>query len=355
MVRLERPTQEEFDRWFALSVERQAQDRAWVQGSAVDDERARLDAMVPILLPDGMESPNHSFRIARGENGRELGFVWVGVLPDSPKETCVLFDIYVHEECRGHGVAHAMLEATLEAVRAYGTREVQLFVRADNAPARALYADLGFVEIDATAGARDVRMRKELEPDPSVARMQEMTVQHVAVEDLPSAGWILDLGGGGEGMIGRLAGERVVAIDRRRDELEEAPPGPLKITMDARELGFLDGSFSTVTAFFTFLYISGEDHRRVFEEAFRILSPGGRFLIWDAILPPRDDEGKDIVVVPVRVVLPTGKAVSTRYGARWPAEGRDVAHYRVLAGEAGFAVLAERVVGSHFALQLGRP
>jgi len=45
----------------------------------------------------------------------------------------------------------------------------------------------------------------------------------------------LDIGGGGEGVIGQMKGKQVIAIDPNRRELEEAADGPLKIVMDARE------------------------------------------------------------------------------------------------------------------------
>jgi hypothetical protein len=38
--------------------------------------------------------------------------------------------------------------------------------------------------------------------------------QSLTLKPVETPGWILDLGGGGEGVIGRLCGERVVAIDR---------------------------------------------------------------------------------------------------------------------------------------------
>lgn len=64
-----------------------------------------------------------------------------------------------------------------------------------------------------------------------------------------SIGGILDIGGGGEGVIGLCYGEKVVAIDLRKDELEQAPDGPLKIVMDAKELSFLEDSFDAVASF----------------------------------------------------------------------------------------------------------
>jgi exopolyphosphatase/guanosine-5'-triphosphate,3'-diphosphate pyrophosphatase len=66
---------------------------------------------------------------------------------------------------------------------------------------------------------------------------------------------VLDIGGGGEGVIGRLKGRDAVAVDIRKEELEEAVDGPLKIIMDARDLKFLDESFHTATAFFSMMYI----------------------------------------------------------------------------------------------------
>ena len=62
-------------------------------------------------------------------------------------------------------------------------------------------------------------------------------------------GHILDIGGGGDGVIGRLYTNQVVAIDIRQDELDEAPIGFEKIVMDATHLEFNDNSFDHVTSF----------------------------------------------------------------------------------------------------------
>jgi ribosomal protein S18 acetylase RimI-like enzyme/ubiquinone/menaquinone biosynthesis C-methylase UbiE len=352
MLRLDRLTREEFDRWFALSAERQAEDRAWVNDTDPKTERARLDEMIPVLLPNGMDTPNHAFRIARDETGKELGFVWIGVAPGMPADTCLLFDIYVHEAHRGRGLGQTILERMLDSLKADGIRNVVLYVRADNAPARTLYKKLGFVEDEAPAGAKDLQMRKSLGDDTADDRTHTFERQHVAVTGLPASGAILDIGGGGGGIIGLIAGERVIAIDRLKEELEEAPAGPLKIVMDARDLQFLDGTFQTATSFFTLMYIKAEDHRRVFEEVFRVLAPGGRFLIWDAILPPREDDTKDIAIFPVTVTLPGERTISNNYGVHWPSKGRDAAYYQQLAEAAGFEVLSQRVAGEHVFMDL---
>jgi len=89
----------------------------------------------------------------------------------------------------------------------------------------------------------------------------------IDLSNIELKGRILDIGGGGEGVIGQFKGEQVVAIDPNRSELEEAKSTKdLKIVMDAKDLQFLDNTFDTVTAFFTMMYIPIADHKKVFEE-----------------------------------------------------------------------------------------
>ena len=97
-------------------------------------------------------------------------------------------------------------------------------------------------------------------PEISEDRLFFFEEQEVIVSDIDAPGYILDIGGGGRGVIGTLKGEQVIAIDPSRRELEGAPAGPLKIVMDATDLQFLDGAFSAATSFFTLMYIKGSDH-----------------------------------------------------------------------------------------------
>lgn len=90
------------------------------------------------------------------------------------------------------------------------------------------------------------------------ARVYSYEEQAVPVADFSSDGWILDIGGGGEGIIGRLKGSQVVAIDLFAWGMRRTPPGPLKLVMDAADLKFIDGSFGTVTSFFTLMYMNPE-------------------------------------------------------------------------------------------------
>ena len=176
--------------------------------------------------------------------------------------------------------------------------------------------------------------------------------QAVVIDDFDAVGHMLDIGGGGEGVIGQLKGEQVIAVDPSRRELVEAPPGPLKIVMDGRELKFLDGTFQTATAFFTLMYLHEKaDCEGVFHETSRVLGPGGRFLIWDAVIPTCLDPEKEIVAFHLKVELPD-REISTGYGTRWPAEETNLAYYVSIAESAGFAVRSQEDRGAHFMLEL---
>ena len=185
-------------------------------------------------------------------------------------------------------------------------------------------------------------------------RLHTFETERIVVEDFDASGFILDLGGGGEGIIGLLKGSQVVAIDSSKRELEEAAGGPLKIVMDARDLRFLDEAFEVVTSFFTLMYVRPEDHETVFKEAFRVLSTGGRFLIWDVEMPAREEEEKDVVFFPLSVVLPSAR-VGTGYGTRWPRQPLSLARYVELAERMGFDTVERRRTGRAFYLELHRP
>lgn len=94
-------------------------------------------------------------------------------------------------------------------------------------------------------------------------------------------GRILDIGGGGECVIGRVYGPQVVAIDISAQELDEAPNVCEKRVMDARSLEFPDRSFDHVTAFYALLYMDAEGQRRAIAQAARVLKKGGSLCIWD--------------------------------------------------------------------------
>lgn len=94
-------------------------------------------------------------------------------------------------------------------------------------------------------------------------------------------GSILDVGGGGECVIGQIYGRQVIAIDRLQEELDEAPDCCAKRVMDAADLSFPDHSFDNVTFFYSLMYMGNAVQERAIREAWRVLRPGGKLHIWD--------------------------------------------------------------------------
>jgi ubiquinone/menaquinone biosynthesis C-methylase UbiE len=182
--------------------------------------------------------------------------------------------------------------------------------------------------------------------------------QDFTVPDFQAKGYVLDIGGGGEGIIGQMKPTQAIAIDLSKRELEEAPAGPLKIVMDATDLKFLDGSFETATAFFSLMYMRPDIQRKAFAEAHRVLARGGRWLIWDASIPTALESDTRGPVFRFRFHLPGDKVVQTGYGTFWPEKPMDLEYYKRLARDTGFEIARAEPQAGGFqtvALELRKP
>lgn len=165
-------------------------------------------------------------------------------------------------------------------------------------------------------------------------------------------GSILDIGGGGEGIISRHSRDRVIAIDKRRDELEETPDVGLKIVMDGCELGFLDRSFDNVTCFYSLMYMPPEDVTRVVREAYRVLKPNGFLWIWDVTIPPAP--AADAFVVPMKVKVSDSVTLTAGYGVSWDHE-LSLKTVLKVCRKAGFIVEYTGESDRSFSLRLRKP
>jgi len=179
--------------------------------------------------------------------------------------------------------------------------------------------------------------------------------QVIRIEDVFGADdLILDLGGGGEGVIGQLRERQVVAVDKRKDELQECADGPIKVIADACALPFLDESFDAATAFFFLMYVPQGDRRAVLDEAFRVVRPAGVFHVWDATIPPRGDHRQDAFCVFVEARLPD-RTVATGYGVPWADHELSAATVVELGRDAGFRVSDVAGNSSAFHVVFNRP
>jgi SAM-dependent methyltransferase len=174
-------------------------------------------------------------------------------------------------------------------------------------------------------------------------------LQTIKLSPLKTEGLILDIGGGGEGIIGRLNGMQVVAIDTRAEELKEIRNQALKIVMDAADLRFLPESFDVCTSFFSFMYIPYGKHSRVFSEVYQVLKDKGRFLVWDAKIPA-EHEGYTVFVADLKIQLPN-EEIKTKYGVKWNKQ-QDLEHFTELARRANFTITNKWSRGEIFHLEM---
>ena len=90
---------------------------------------------------------------------------------------------------------------------------------------------------------------------------------------------ILDIGGGGEGVISKIYKHKVVAIDQRYDELSEIlDTESLKLVMDATKLDFIQEQFERATAFYSYMYMSEAEVKSSISEVYRVLKDKGLLL-----------------------------------------------------------------------------
>ncbi len=159
-------------------------------------------------------------------------------------------------------------------------------------------------------------------------------------------GTILDIGGGGEAVVGRIYGSRVTAIDNEQQELDEAPDCCNKILMDARHLEFEDGFFDNVTAFYSFMYMSTETKAEAVSEIKRVLKRGGRLYIWDVeiILAETEPFFADLDIDAA------GEKIHTTYGIMGDNIAQSTEYFVKLCSENGFSIEKKFEHDGHFYL-----
>ncbi|MHA2134985.1 MAG: class I SAM-dependent methyltransferase [Candidatus Thorarchaeota archaeon] len=139
-------------------------------------------------------------------------------------------------------------------------------------------------------------------------------IQEIILNGITGKGPILDIGGGGEGLVSRIEGSRVCAVDLRFGEIREAQiygPDSQWIVGDGRRLCFRDSSFGTATAWFMLGYVrTWEDKSKIAAEVFRVLRPNGLF----SLLASRVVCEEDRFVTHIKYELPDGEVFQTGYG-----------------------------------------
>jgi ribosomal protein S18 acetylase RimI-like enzyme len=146
-VVLDPMTKEEFGPYLEAGIRDFARQKVtsgeWSEYEAVALSRADHDR----LLPDGVDTPDqYLYTVRDAASGKAVATIWLAQRIKAGRVEGYIYDIEVHEKYRGHGYGRATMLAGIEKARELGAETVGLHVFGHNAPARALYRSLGFVE-----------------------------------------------------------------------------------------------------------------------------------------------------------------------------------------------------------------
>lgn len=166
--------------------------------------------------------------------------------------------------------------------------------------------------------------------------LRETEVQNIKLQGFSEKGLILDIGGGGEGFVSRIEGDRVCALDIRMSEIREAQihgHSSNWFVADGANLCFKDEVFDIVTLWFSLGYMSDWNTKQaVLEAAYRALKKNGRLSIMASSIP----ETTERLILWATFTLPDGILSKTGYGVRG-GQSQTLPRILELVTKAGFS------------------
>ena len=158
--------------------------------------------------------------------------------------------------------------------------------------------------------------------------------QIIKISKIPS-GNLLDVGGGGEGVIAQIGRSLITAVDLHQSEIDEAKPHAPDanwLCADASDLDFPDNHFDGATAFFSGMYMNDEVLKTVFKEVHRLIPEDEKFWIWDAVISYEIGP----FIIPLEIHIPSGRIISTGYGKRTVENDRTASDVIKILTDIGF-------------------
>jgi ribosomal protein S18 acetylase RimI-like enzyme len=139
-------------RKFEQSRQAFAGEVAVADSLAVEEANRKVDELIGRLLPQGFETPGHSFLwIVATKDQRRVGWTWLGPeLDDS--SAYYIWDIEINEAARGSGHARNALDQIEILAKDRGATRLGLHVFEGNDSARRLYESKGFVVTNVEPG-----------------------------------------------------------------------------------------------------------------------------------------------------------------------------------------------------------
>lgn len=141
---------EDVRRWLDESVKYFASQLSQAAGLKPDRAHRKAESILARAVPDGGETPGHSFRWIVNDSDR-VGRVWFG--PRANREAVThIWDIGIEPPYQGHGYGGRAIDLVAAEARQGGSASLTLNVFEFNPDARRLYERKGFVGGDAVDG-----------------------------------------------------------------------------------------------------------------------------------------------------------------------------------------------------------
>lgn len=142
----------------------------------------------------------------------------------------------------------------------------------------------------------------------------ETPLQMIELNELPAKGRIIDVGGGGQGLVSKIRGSQVCAVDIDMNKIREAQIYDFEshwLLADGRALSFKDASFDTATLWFSLGFIHDRSAKeQVMDEIFRVLRSDGLVSILAATI----DCSEERFVLRGQFSFPDGTISQMSYG-----------------------------------------
>lgn len=144
MTHLRPMTPEEFTPWRAQSIPAYAADKVRSGRWAAAESLHEAEKELTHLLPEGLQTPGHTFFTIEDEAGASVGALWVARAERAAGPIGFVYDLVIWPEHRRKGHARRAMRALEVEAAKLGFQGLALHVFGHNTPAQALYRELGY-------------------------------------------------------------------------------------------------------------------------------------------------------------------------------------------------------------------
>jgi ribosomal protein S18 acetylase RimI-like enzyme len=139
-------TAAEFEIWKASSAETYAREIEHALRLSPEQAAAKAATSFAQLLPDGVETPNHSVYVFEDEDGSAVGQLWIAEERVDGRARLYVYRLDITQAERGRGFGREAMLMVEDEARARGLDRIELNVWPTNRVAHALYRSLEFEE-----------------------------------------------------------------------------------------------------------------------------------------------------------------------------------------------------------------